>query len=131
MAKKTKKQLEEAKLVEDQQIIDAIDEKEVEDKGFVDTTPQSKLHRSDKIQYWLAQKNAPASGTPTYKNRLTMFDKMVIGMINAAESGNAASANWVMNNGFGSQYDNADLSGGEEGYEVDFGVSNNTMKDED
>ncbi len=79
------------------------------DKGLVDSIPDVFLSRADAIQYWFQQKDYPNPGTEGYK-KLSVLDKMVIGQIDKATEGNAASFNAVMEQGFGRNTEGKDVS---------------------
>ena len=80
------------------------------DKGLVDSIPDVFLSRADAIQYWLQQKDYPNPGTEGYK-KLSVMDKMVIGMIiKATDDGNATAFNALFEQGFGRNTEGMDTS---------------------
>ncbi len=97
--------------------------KEKKDRVLVTYDGIEPLHRADAIQYWLQQRNLPTAGTETWKNKLTNLDRTIICMISKVqETGNGATFNALFEQGFGKNTEVMDISGGEEGYEVDFNI---------
>ena len=84
-------------------------------KELVNAVPDKILKRADAIQYWLQQRDLPKENSDTWRERLTMMDKVVINLIRSAmgESDgkpNASVFNYLMENGFGKNTESRDLT---------------------